>query len=226
MSDQTESHQLMIEAVGLTKSYGKVTAVTDVNFAVPRGQVCGLVGPHGAGKSTTMKMLAGRVAPSAGEARIGGVVVSTDGPKAAEILGYLPEKSPPYGEMTPKSYLQKAGQTWQMSPSQLEERLDSVTEQCGLREIWDRPLDKLSRGNRQLVDFAHALLHDPDVLILDQPFSRLDPDQVPRVQELIRAIGGTKTVLISTHIPREVEAVCSREILINSGRIMRDGPSK
>lgn len=224
MADSSDANQTMIEAVGLSKFYGEFAATRDVTFSVPRGQVCAFLGPNGAGKSTTMKMLVGYLAPSDGEARIGGFDLSADRLKAAEILGYLPENGPLYREMTPESFLKYAGQTRLMPPSQLAERLDYVVDQCGLGEVWGKTIGKLSHGYRQRVGMAHALLHDPDVLILDEPTSGLDPNQVHGVRELIRKLGETKTVLLSTHILQEVHAVCSRVILISEGRLVFDGP--
>jgi ABC-2 type transport system ATP-binding protein len=214
----------MIEAVGLSKFYGEFAAVADVSFSVPLGQVCAFLGPNGAGKSTTMKMLTGYLAPSEGSARIGGFDVSTDRLKAAEILGYLPENGPLYQEMTPESFLKYVGKTRQMNPSQLDERLHYVLDQCGLGEVWGKAIGKLSRGYRQRVGMAQALLHDPDVLILDEPTSGLDPNQVQGVRELIQKLGQTKTVLLSTHILQEVHAVCSRVVLISEGGLVFDGP--
>jgi ABC-2 type transport system ATP-binding protein len=224
MADHSNDHRPMIEAVGLSKFYGEFAATKDVTFSVPRGQVCALLGPNGAGKSTTMKMLTGYLAASEGEARIGGYDLSADRLKAAEILGYLPESGPLYREMTPESFLKYAGHTRLMPAAQLAERLDYVTDQCGLGEVWGKAIGKLSRGYRQRVGMAQALLHDPDVLILDEPTSGLDPNQVHGVRELIRELGETKTVLLSTHILQEVHAVCSRVILISDGRLVFDGP--
>ena len=224
MPDHSNANRTMIEAVGLSKFYGEFAATREVTFSVPLGQVCAFLGPNGAGKSTTMKMLTGYLAPSDGEARIGGFDVSTDRLKAAEILGYLPENGPLYPEMTPESFLKYAGQTRLMPPSQLAERLDYVTDQCGLGEVWGKAIGKLSHGYRQRVGMAQALLHDPDVLILDEPTSGLDPNQLHGLRELIRKLGETKTVLLSTHILQEVHAVCSRVILISKGRLVFDGP--
>jgi ABC-2 type transport system ATP-binding protein len=150
--------------------------------------------------------------------------LSADRLKAAEILGYLPENGPLYQEMTPQSFLKYVGQTRLMPPSRLAERLDYVVDHCGLSEVWGKTIGILSRGYRQRVGMAHALLHDPDVLILDEPTSGLDPNQVHGVRELIRKLGETKTVLLSTHILQEVHAVCSRVILISEGRLVFDGP--
>lgn len=218
--------QVMIEAEGLSKFYGEFAAVQTVSFSVPRGQVCAFLGPNGAGKSTTMKMLTGYLAPSEGHARIGGHDMSDDRLAAAEIVGYLPENGPLYLEMTPESFLNYAGETRLMPADRLRERLQYVADRCALGDVWGKTIGKLSRGYRQRVGMAQALLHDPDVLILDEPTSGLDPNQVHGVRELIRSLGETKTVLLSTHILQEVHAVCDRVLLINEGRLVFDGPTE
>ena len=213
----------MIEAVGLGKFYGEFAAAQNVTFSVPKGQVCAFLGPNGAGKSTTMKMLTGFLAPCEGSARIAGCDVLTNRLGAAERLGYLPENGPLYTEMTPKSFLSYVGATREMPARDLRSRLDYVADQCSLGDVWEKAIGKLSRGYRQRVGMAQALLHDPDVLILDEPTSGLDPNQVHHVRQLILNLGETKTVLLSTHILREVHAVCSRVLLINQGRLIFDG---
>lgn len=215
----------MIEAQGLSKYYGQFAACRDVSFAVPRGQVCAFLGPNGAGKSTTMKMLTGYLAPSAGEATIAGHSVSTDRLAASRHLGYLPENGPLYVEMTPKDLLTYIGNVRGLSRGELNTRLSWVADKCSLGEVWRKPISKLSRGFRQRVGMAHAMLHDPDVLILDEPTSGLDPNQVHGVRDLIRELGRTKTILLSTHILQEVRAVCERVILIDRGRVVFDGPT-
>jgi len=215
--------QPMIEAQGLSKFYGNFAAATNVTFSVPQGQVCAFLGPNGAGKSTTMKMLTGFLAPSEGGARIGGFDVATDRLKAAELLGYLPENGPLYTEMTPETFLRYVGDSRMMPTARLRERMSFVADRCGLGDVWGKAIGKLSRGFRQRVGMAQALLHDPDVLILDEPTSGLDPNQVRGVRELIRSLGETKTVLLSTHILQEVHAVCGRVVLINDGRLVFDG---
>lgn len=222
----TENNKdLMVEAVGLSKFYGDFAAVQDISFSVPRGQVCAFLGPNGAGKSTTMKMLTGYLASCEGSARIAGHDVGSDRLKAAERLGYLPENGPLYSEMTPRSFLTHVGQARCMSPGHLRDRLGYVEATCSLGEVWEKAIGKLSRGYRQRVGMAQALLHDPEVLILDEPTSGLDPNQVHHVRELILNLGKTKTVLLSTHILREVHAVCSRVLLVNDGRLVFDGPT-
>jgi ABC-2 type transport system ATP-binding protein len=213
----------MIEAKGLSKFYGNFAATREVTFSVPKGQVAAFLGPNGAGKSTTMKLLTGFLSPSEGSARIGGHDVSTDRLEAAKLLGYLPENGPLYLEMTPNTLLRYFGQARGLSPSVLKDRLDFVADKCSLGEVWGKAIGKLSRGYRQRVGMAQAILHDPEVLILDEPTSGLDPNQTFHVRDLIRSLGKTKTILLSTHILTEVKAVCSRVILINQGRIVLDG---
>ena len=219
-----ESAPAMIEADGLSKYYGPFVAVEDVTFRVPRGQVAAFLGPNGAGKSTTMKMLTGFLAPSAGAARIAGREIATDRIEAARLLGYLPENGPLYTEMTPAGLLRYAGQARGLPRGFLSERLDYVAEACSLRSVWNKPIAKLSKGFRQRVGMAQALLHDPEVLILDEPTGGLDPNQVQGVRELIGRLRETKTLLLSTHILREVRAVCDRVLVIHKGRIVVDGP--
>jgi len=213
----------MIEAIGLSKFFGPFVATKDVTFSVPRGEVAAFLGPNGAGKSTTMRLLTGYLAPTSGEARIAGFNVATDRIAASRVIGYLPENGPLYNEMTPVGLLTYLGRARGMSAENLEKRLAFVSEKCSLGEVWHKPISKLSRGFRQRVGMAQAVLHDPDVLILDEPTSGLDPNQVHDVRQLIRSLGTTKTILLSTHILQEVQAVCNRVILINEGRIVFDG---
>ncbi len=222
-SVQTDSAEVMIESRGLSKFYGEFAATQDVSFQVPRGQVCAFLGPNGAGKSTTMKMLTGYLAPSRGQAFIAGFNVAEDRLSASENLGYLPENGPLYVEMTPESLLKYMGEVRGLSGARLAERMDWVSEKCSLGEVWRKPISKLSRGFRQRVGMAHALLHDPEVLILDEPTSGLDPNQVQGVRDLILELAKSKTILLSTHILQEVRAVCSRVVLINSGKVVFDG---
>jgi ABC-2 type transport system ATP-binding protein len=223
-TDATLNSQMMIEADGLSKFYGQFAAIRDVTFSVPRGQVAAFLGPNGAGKSTTMKLLTGFLSPSEGTARIGGHDVQRERIEAARLIGYLPENGPLYNEMTPQSLLKYVGEARGMSRSELRDRMEFVTEKCSLRSVWGKTVSKLSRGYRQRVGMAQALLHDPEVLILDEPTSGLDPNQTFQARELIRGLGQTKTILLSTHILTEVQAVCGRVVLINDGQIILDGP--
>lgn len=218
-----ECSDRMIEAKGLSKFYGPFIATQDVTFSVPAGQIAAFLGPNGAGKSTTMKLLTGFLTPSEGEARIGGMNMAEDRIDASALVGYLPENGPLYNETTPEGLLKYIGQARGLNKSVLSERLEYVVSKCSLEDVWGKQIGKLSRGYRQRVGMAHALLHDPQILILDEPTSGLDPNQTFQVRELIRELGQTKTILLSTHILSEVEAVCDRIILINRGRIILDG---
>jgi ABC-2 type transport system ATP-binding protein len=220
---QTSQPAMMIEALGLSKHYGNFAATRNVTFSVPRGQVCAFLGPNGAGKSTTMKLLTGFLAPSEGVARIGGFDVAHERLEAAKLVGYLPENGPLYLEMTPQGLLRYFGAARGLSLAQLNNRLDYVVDVCSLRDVWRKAIGKLSRGYRQRVGMAQALLHDPAVLILDEPTSGLDPNQTFQMRDVIRTLGQTKTILLSTHILTEVQAVCSRVLLISQGRLIFDG---
>ncbi|QDT38514.1 ABC transporter ATP-binding protein [Stratiformator vulcanicus] len=213
----------MISANGLSKFYGSFVAARNVSFSVPQGQVAAFLGPNGAGKSTTMKMLTGFLAPSEGSASIGGFDVAHHRIEAARTLGYLPESGPLYAEMTPNGLLRYAGTARGLSGGTLSSRLDFVIETCSLGSVWRKPISKLSRGFCQRVGMAQALIHDPEVLILDEPTGGLDPNQVHGVRDLVHQLRETKTVLLSTHILREVQAMCDRVILINKGEIVFDG---
>ncbi|MCA9027800.1 MAG: ATP-binding cassette domain-containing protein [Planctomycetaceae bacterium] len=221
--DTSRNGTAMIEAIGLSKFYGPFAATRDVSFSVPKGQVAAFLGPNGAGKSTTMKLLTGFLSPSEGEARIGGHDVLRDRLAAAQLIGYLPENGPLYNDMSPQALLKYMGEARGMASSKIRDRMEYVADKCSLGSVWGKVTGKLSRGYRQRVGMAQALLHDPEVLILDEPTSGLDPNQVHQVRELIRSLGETKTILLSTHILSEVQAVCSRVILINDGRIVLDG---
>ncbi|MCW5977713.1 MAG: ATP-binding cassette domain-containing protein [Bryobacteraceae bacterium] len=213
----------MIEAVGLSKFYGDFAAVRDVTFSVPRGQVAAFLGPNGAGKSTTMKLLTGYLAPTAGRSRIAGYDVAADRIESAARLGYLPENGPLYADMTPLALLKFFGEARGLAGGRLRKRIDSVVAQCALGQVLEKSISKLSKGYRQRVGMAQVLLHEPDVLIMDEPTSGLDPNQIREVRALIRELGRTKTILLSTHILQEVEAVAGRVLLINEGRIVFDG---
>lgn len=218
-----EPAQLMIEAIGLTKIYGKFKAITDVAFAVPKGQVCAFLGPNGAGKSTTMKILTGYLTATSGAARIAGIDIQTHRMAALERLGYLPENGPLYPEMTPLSLLRFFGRARGMSASRLNARVAEVIRRCALEAVIEKPIGKLSKGYKQRVGMAQVLLHEPDVLIMDEPTTGLDPNQISEVRRLIRELGQDKTVLLSTHILQEVEAMADRVVFINLGRIVYDG---
>ena len=213
----------MIEARGLSKLYGEFAAIRDISFSVARGQVAAFLGPNGAGKSTTLKVLTGYLSPSAGTARIGGLDVVSHRIEAAARIGYLPENGPLYPEMTPLELLEFFGNARGLSPDRLKRRIDEVVRQCHLEAVLEKSIFKLSKGYRQRVGMAQALLHEPDILIMDEPTSGLDPNQIRDVRQLIRGLGETKTILISTHILQEVEAMVDHVILVNEGRVVFDG---
>lgn len=221
-SATTPAEETMIEAEGLCKFYGRFAAINDVSFSVPRRQVCALLGPNGAGKSTTMKLLTGFLAATRGSVKIAGFDMQTDRIEGSKHIGYLPENGPLYDEMTPKSALAYLAKARGLKGGLKTERTDFVAEKCDLREVWNKPIGKLSRGFRQRVGMAQALLHDPDVLILDEPTSGLDPNQLVGIRQLIVELGEAKTVLLSTHILQEVEHLCSRVVLIDQGKIVFD----
>ncbi len=213
----------MIEAEGLTKFYGSFPALKDVGFKVPKGQVAAFLGPNGAGKTTTMKVLTGFLSPTSGTARVAGFDVSTHRLEAAEKLGYLPENGPLYLDMTPFSLLRFFGEARGMTPARLADRIDAVTTLLSLKNVLQKPIYQLSRGYRQRCGMAQALLHEPEVLIMDEPTSGLDPNQIRDVRRTIRELGQSKTILYSTHILQEVEAVADRVIFIHAGQIVFDG---
>lgn len=218
-----ESSRPMIESKRLTKYFGPFVAIKDVSFTIPKGQIVAFLGPNGAGKSTTMRILSGFLAPSEGTATIAGFDVQTDRLEAAKHLGYLPENGPLYSDMTPLELLKFFGEARSMTSSQLAERIELVTEQCAIRDVLEKPIGKLSRGYKQRVGLAQALLHDPDVLIMDEPTAGLDPNQIREFRQNIKVLGVTKTILISTHILQEVVAVGERVLLIHDGRLIYDG---
>jgi ABC-2 type transport system ATP-binding protein len=216
----------MIEARGLSKYFGEFAAIQDVSFEVHQGEVVAFLGPNGAGKSTTMKLLTGYLAPSAGRSRIAGHDMSTDRLAGARRLGYLPENGPLYYDMTPRSLLNFFAHARGLATAYQRQRIDAVIDLCALHSVIGKPIGKLSRGYRQRVGMAQVLLHEPDVLILDEPTAGLDPNQIHEVRETIRKLGQEKTILLSTHILQEVEAMASRVLFINEGRLVFDGPIK
>jgi len=215
--------ELMIEAQSLSKFYGSFVAIRNVSFTVRRGEVAAFLGPNGAGKTTTMKILTGFLAPSEGSARLAGRDVFANRVEVVSKVGYLPENGPLYPEMTPVSLLRFLGEARGMRNPLLKSRIDSMISQCALEPVLHKSIYKLSRGYRQRVGMAQALLHDPDILILDEPTSGLDPNQIREVRRLIRLLGQDKTILLSTHILQEVEAVAEHILLIHEGQIVFDG---
>ncbi len=223
-SAQVDTPATMIEAHGLSKYYGPFVAVENASFSIPEGQVVAFLGPNGAGKSTLMRMLTGFLAPSAGTAAIAGFDVREQRIEASRQLGYLPESGPLYPDMTPLELLQFFGEARELAPGVLKRRIEAVVEICALELALDKPIGKLSKGYKQRVGLSQALLHDPAVLIMDEPTAGLDPNQIKQFRDNIQRLGRTKTLLISTHILQEVEAVADRVLLINNGRLVFDGP--
>ena len=217
------SSKSMIEALGLTKYYGPFIATENITFAIPQGQIVAFLGPNGAGKTTTMKMLSGYLAPSEGAARIAGLDVHKERIEASKRLGYLPENGPLYPDMTPLELLTFFGEARELGPKLLRERIDAVRSLCALEQVLEKPIGKLSRGLRQRVGLAQAFLHDPDVLIMDEPTAGLDPNQIRQFREDIRTLGRNKTILISTHILQEVEAVADYVLFVHNGRMVFEG---
>ncbi len=212
----------MIEVRGLAKAFGSVRAVDGINFSVPKGQVLGFLGPNGAGKSTTMKMLTGFITPTAGTATIGGFDIVNQSLEVRSLIGYLPESAPSYGEMTVSEFLGFIAEMRGLKGQQAESAAQRMKEVCFLSGVWHQPIETLSKGYRQRVGFAQALIHDPPVLILDEPTDGLDPNQKHEVRELIKRMGRDKTIILSTHILEEVEAICERVIIIANGTIVSD----
>jgi ABC-2 type transport system ATP-binding protein len=212
----------LIEIDGLTKKFGAFTAVDGVSFQVARGEVLGFLGPNGAGKSTTMRIIAGFIAPSSGTASVCGHDVSAAPLAARAALGYLPEGAPGWPEMTPRSFLRFVADVRALAGSERRVRLRQVIERLALGEVLERTIETLSKGFRRRVGLAQAILHDPPVLVLDEPTDGLDPNQKHEVRALIREMAPGKTIVISTHILEEVHAVCTRAIIIAGGRLLAD----
>ena len=209
----------MIEVSHVSRFFGSFSAVNDVSFSIPTGQIVGLLGPNGAGKTTTMRMITGYLAPSEGEILIDGVDITKAPVESKKKIGYMPESAPLYGEMIVEDYLKYIAEMYGENP---EEKVPALCTECGLKEVMSKNISELSRGNRQRVALAHALMHDPEILILDEPTSGLDPNQVEDVRAIIREIGKTRTVIVSTHILSEVETICSRAIIISGGKVVAD----
>ncbi|UCF89653.1 MAG: ABC transporter ATP-binding protein [bacterium] len=213
----------MIEAVSLSKQFGRIVAVDDISFSVRVGEVLGFLGPNGAGKTTTMRMLTGYLRPTKGEVSVCGINMLSDPVKAKAKIGYLPEGAPLYPEMTPSTLLRFTGQARGMGGEELANRMDAIADQVHLREVWDQSIETLSKGYKRRLGLAQAILHDPQVLILDEPTDGLDPNQKREVRQLVRDMARSKAIIISTHILEEVNAVCTRAVILAQGRIVADG---
>jgi ABC-2 type transport system ATP-binding protein len=212
---------MSIEVKGISKLYGEQKALNNVSFSLKKGEVVGFLGPNGAGKSTMMKILTGYIPQTEGEAKVTGYDVSTDILRVQRNVGYLPEHNPQYLDMYVKEYLSFVAGTYGIS----KDRVDEVIEQTGITPEKSKKISQLSKGYRQRIGLAAALIHNPEVLILDEPTTGLDPNQLVQIRSLIKEVGKEKTVLLSTHIMQEVEDMCSRVIIINNGEIVLDSPT-
>ena len=212
-----------IEASNLTKSFGKNIAVNDVSFQLKKGEVLGFLGPNGAGKSTTMRMLTGNLAPTNGDVRICGIDIISEPKKAKALIGYLPEMRPLYKEFTVNEYLTIAARFHKVPSSKIKKALEEAKEKCGLSHMSKRLIENLSNGYQQRVGIAQAIIHNPEIVILDEPTVGLDPIQIREIRKLIRDIGQQHSVIISTHILPEVEMVCDRVQIIDNGQLVFHG---
>ncbi|HEY5691388.1 MAG TPA: gliding motility-associated ABC transporter ATP-binding subunit GldA [Cyclobacteriaceae bacterium] len=213
---------MSLQIQNLSKLYGHEKAVDDISFSVDQGEIVGFLGPNGAGKSTTMKMVTGYLAPSEGKINVGGFDVLENPIEVKRITGYLPEHNPLYLDMYVHEYLLFAGKLGGIGGSRLKHRVAEIIDLCGITPEQNKKLETLSKGYRQRVGLAQSLLHDPEVLILDEPTSGLDPNQIIEIRKVIKEISQNKTVLFSTHIMQEVQALCNRVVIINKGRLVAD----
>ncbi|MDX2308508.1 MAG: ABC transporter ATP-binding protein [Hyphomicrobium sp.] len=216
----------LIEAEALLKTFGDIRAVDGISLSVKKGEVLGFLGPNGAGKSTTMKMITGFLEPDEGRARIAGHDVHRDPKAAKRQFGYVPEGAPAYGEMTAAGFLAFIGEVRGYRGSEIAKRVARAVGMTGLEPVVDQPIETLSKGYKRRVGLAQAILHDPPVLVMDEPTDGLDPNQKHQVRKLISDMASEKAIIISTHILEEVEAVCTRAVVINRGRIVADGTAE
>ncbi len=213
----------MIEVEGLTKRYGPAVAVSDISFQVQRGEILGFLGPNGAGKTTTMRVITGFLTPTAGRVRVAGVDVVEKPLEAKRHLGYLPENPPVYPDMRVREYLTFVARIKGVPRNDIKRRVDEVAEKCSVADVQKKQIGKLSKGYRQRVGLAQALIHDPDVLVLDEPTAGLDPKQIIETRDLIRGLAGRHTIILSTHILPEVSKTCQRVLVINQGQVVAEG---
>ena len=209
---------MSIEVKHLTKFFGEQAAVNDISFEIGKGEIVAFLGPNGAGKSTTMKMITGYIPASSGSIKVNGITVDVDDLETRKIIGYLPENNPLYLDMYVKEYLHFVGSIYKIKD--LKNRVNEMIQMVGLELEQHKKIGALSKGYKQRVGLAQAFIHDPQVLILDEPTSGLDPNQLVEIRELIKTIGKEKTIMLSTHIMQEVEAICDRVIIINKGKIV------
>ena len=216
----------MIEIENLTKKFGDFTAVDNLSLNIKKGEVLGFLGPNGAGKSTTMKMITGFIKPSNGNIKINNINLEFDPIYCKKLIGYLPEGAPLYGDMTPKNMLKFISSIRGMGNKEYKIAFDSVVHKTQIADVINQPIETLSKGYKRRVGLAQALIHNPEILILDEPTDGLDPNQKHHVRELINEMGKTKAIIISTHILEEVNAVCTRATIIAKGRLLIDKKPK
>ena len=208
----------MLQIKNLTKKFGSKTVINNISFSAKTGEIIGFLGPNGAGKTTTMRLITGFLTPSKGKITINNLPPR----KARNLIGYLPEENPLYSQFTPQEYLVFIGKMHYLAGKKLAQQLERVIESCGLREVVAQPIETLSRGYRQRVGLAAALIHDPQLLVMDEPTTGLDPNQQKEIRQLIKKIAKNKTIIFSTHILSEAEAICQRIIIIHQGKIEAD----
>ncbi|OGD82888.1 hypothetical protein A2165_00390, partial [Candidatus Curtissbacteria bacterium RBG_13_40_7] len=213
----------MIKAENLTKNFNDFKALDNISFEINKGEIIGLLGPNGAGKTTTLRILTGFFNPTLGQVKYDGLDIIEDGLKIRQKIGYLPESNPLYDELKVKEYLTYAAQMHNIPKDKIKEAVNKVIETCGLKEKQNQEISKLSKGYKQRVGLAQSLIHNPEILILDEPTEGLDPNQRIEIRDLIKKIGLEKTVILSSHVLSEVEATCSRVLIINQGKIVASG---
>lgn len=213
---------MSLQVSNLTKIYGQQKAVNNISFAVQPGEIVGFLGPNGAGKSTTMKISTGYMPPTSGQVLVNGMNVTTQSLQVRQIMGYLPEHNPLYLDMYVHEYLHFVGKVFALSNRALKSRVGEIIALCGLEREQNKKIEQLSKGYRQRVGLAQALIHNPQVLVLDEPTTGLDPNQILEIRKLIKEISTNKTVIFSTHIMQEVQAICNRVIVINQGQLVAD----
>ena len=216
----------MIEITGLTRYYGDLCALDHISLTIERGKILGLLGPNGAGKTTAMRILTGFLAPTEGTVTVKGHSIDSEMLEIKKLIGYLPESAPVYQDMLVYDYLQYVADIREMPKGTREDRIREIAGICGLEEVMHRSINELSKGYKQRVGLAHAMIGDPEILILDEPTTGLDPNQIVEIRDIIKKIGREKTVILSTHILSEVEATCDRVVIINHGKIVADGSTE
>jgi ABC-2 type transport system ATP-binding protein len=216
----------MIHVENLTKYYNQLCAVDQINFDIQKGEILGLLGPNGAGKTTTLRMLTGYLQPSSGSINIKGLSIDKHVLEIKKLLGYLPESAPLYHDMLVFDYLKYVAAIREIDGEQKLPRIRQLADLCGINEVMSQPIGELSKGYKQRVGLAHAMMNDPEVLIFDEPTSGLDPNQIVEIRKIIKEIGKKKTIILSTHILTEAEATCDRIVIINQGQIVADGSTE